>query len=74
MFNITKHRLVPKHIILEEQKKKEIIKLYGNKLPLIRNDDVVVKFIGAKIGDIIKIIRKNPHSLYYRIVIKSVKR
>ena len=71
------HRLVPKHIILSEEEKKEVIEKFAGgdpyKLPYILVTDPVVKAIGAKPGDVIKIIRKSPTagvSVYYRLVVK----
>jgi len=71
------HRLVPKHIILSEEEKREVIKKYAGgdpyKLPYILASDPVVKAIGAKPGDVIKIIRKSPtagEAVYYRLVVR----
>jgi len=73
---ILSHKLVPKHIILDEKEKKEIIKKYAGgdpfKLPYISRNDPVVKAIRAKPGDVIKIIRKSPtagETVYYRLVV-----
>ena len=76
-FNILKHSLVPEHIILNEDEKKELLEKYGIKpehLPKILTNDPVVKALNAKEGDILKIIRKSKtagFSTYYRIVIKK---
>jgi len=74
---LLKHRLVPEHIILSDEEKKEVIKKYAGgdpyKLPYILASDPVVKAIGAKPGDVLKIIRKSPTSgiaVYYRLVVK----
>ena len=74
---ILKHRLVPKHIVLNEEEKKIVIEKYAGgdpyKLPYILASDPVVKTIGAKPGDVIKIIRRSPTagtSIYYRLVVK----
>jgi DNA-directed RNA polymerase subunit H (RpoH/RPB5) len=74
---LTKHILVPKHILLSEQKKKEVIKKYGIKklsqFPRILKTDPIVKILGAKEGDLIKIIRNEnsgKESIYYRVVIE----
>ena len=72
------HALVPKHIVLSEKEKEEVIKRYGikklNQFPKILKSDPVVRMIGAKTGDLIKIIRKNDsgkESIYYRVVIEG---
>ena len=74
---ILQHNLVPEHIILSEEEKKEVIEKYAGgdpyKLPYILVSDPVVQAIGAKPGDVIKIIRKSPTagvSIYYRLVVK----
>jgi len=69
------HILVPKHELLSEKEKKELLKILGIKpeqLPKIRADDPIAKEIGAKVGDIVKIIRKSPTagvSIAYRYVV-----
>jgi DNA-directed RNA polymerase subunit H len=76
-FNILDHELVPKHIILSEKEKEEVLKKYRatlKQLPRILSSDPVAKAIGAKPGDVIKIIRKSPtagESIYYRIVVRG---
>ena len=74
---VTKHILVPKHILLSEQEKEEVIKKYGikklNQFPKIFKSDPIIKMLGAKEGDLIKIIRNEnsgKESIYYRIVIE----
>ena len=76
-FNVLEHELVPKHEILSEEEKKELLKKYNiteKQLPKILASDPVVKAIGAKPGDVIRIIR-NSHvagrSVYYRIVVEG---
>ena len=71
------HKLVPEHIILNEKEKKEVIEKYTGgdayKLPYILSTDPVVQVIGAKPGDVIKIIRRSPTAgtyVYYRLVVK----
>jgi len=73
---ILSHKLVPKHIILDEKEKKKVVTKYAGgdpfKLPYISRNDPVVKAIGAKPGDVIKIIRESPtagKSIYYRLVV-----
>lgn len=75
--NILKHELVPKHILLNEQEKEEVLKQYGitlKQLPRILESDPVIKIIGGKMGDVVKIIRKSQtagQSVYYRVVVKG---
>lgn len=66
-FNITKHRLVPTHIKLEEKESKEFKKKFGLKHPAILTTDPVSRFYGYKRGDVVKIVRSNGF-ITYRIV------
>ena len=76
-FKIMDHILVPKHEILSEKEKKALLKKYKiseKQLPKILLSDPVVKEIGAKVGDVIKITRESlvaGKSIYYRIVVKE---
>ncbi len=58
--NITRHELVPKHILLNPEEKNELLKRYNIKqsqLPKIFTHDPVAKYLGLKRGDVVKIIR-----------------
>ena len=73
-FNITKNVLVPKHVILSEDVKDEVLKKYSCKiaqLPKILHTDPVALYYGMKTGNICKIIRSNASSgetISYRVV------
>lgn len=76
--NILDHELVPEHILLSEEEKRNVMKMYGikklNQFPKILESDPVVRALKAKPGDLIKIIRKSDvagESVYYRVVIKG---
>ena len=75
--DITKHDFVPKHVLLTENEKEDVLKKYNillRQLPRILLTDPVVKILNAKIGDVIKIIRKSPtagETVYYRVVVKG---
>lgn len=56
-FNVSKHCLVPKHIICSKEEKKKIRKAYGKDLPGIKASDPQMKYLGAKKGQLIKIFR-----------------
>jgi len=74
-FDILKHTLVPHHEILSAEEAEKLLKAYRIKkedLPQILITDPVVKAIGAKEGDIIKITRRSPtagESVAYRLVV-----
>jgi len=69
------HILVPKHEILTEEEAEVLLKTLGiskEQLPKIKADDPIAKEIGAKPGDIVRIIRESPtagRSIAYRLVI-----
>lgn len=73
---IEKHELVPKHILLSDAEKEELLKKYGitvRQLPRILSTDPAVTKLECKVGDVIKIERKSMtagESIYYRVVVK----
>ncbi|MGC9132972.1 MAG: DNA-directed RNA polymerase subunit H [Nanopusillaceae archaeon] len=75
--DITKHYFVPKHELLTEEEKQELLKKYNIKLsdlPRIKLSDPAIKNLGAKPGDIVRIIRNSPTagvSAYYRVVVED---
>ena len=74
-FAVKDHENVPEHILLTPEEVEKILGLYGieaPQLPKIHVDDPAAKEIDAKVGDIIKIIRRSPtanQSVFYRLVI-----
>ena len=58
-YNITEHRLVPKHIKLSEEEAKIFKKEFGIKFSTILKTDPVCRFYNFQRGDVIKIIRKD---------------
>jgi DNA-directed RNA polymerase subunit H (RpoH/RPB5) len=59
-FNISKHRKVPRHRIVNENEKPVIIKNYNLKsldqMPKILSQDAMAKFIGARPGDVVEVV------------------
>jgi len=75
---VSKHEFVPKHFLLNEEEKEDVLKQYGitlRQLPRILETDSAIREMNPKPGDIVKIIRKSStagESIYYRVVIKAV--
>jgi len=73
---IEKHQFVPKHTVLNDAEKEEVLKKYGislRQLPRILSTDPAVVKLSCKIGDVIKIERKSQtagETVYYRVVVK----
>ena len=69
MIDITQHSLVPKHTLISEEEKEEILENYSlstyTQLPIILKNDPVAKYHGGKRGDIFKIIRPSETSGEY---------
>ena len=76
-FNVLTHELVPEHIIIDNDERKELLEKFNitpQQLPKILKNDPVVKAIEAEEGDILKIVRDSPTAgvtLYYRLVVKK---
>jgi len=74
---VSDHIYVPKHEIVQEQDIGKVLKKYNAKLeqfPYISVSDPVVKEIGGKPGDLVRISRKSPTAgdmSYYRFVVEG---
>ncbi len=74
-FTASMHQLVPKHEVLTKEETKEVLEMFGaqkEQLPKILGSDPICKEIGAKKGDVLRILRKSEtggESVYYRVVI-----
>ncbi|MGC9345340.1 MAG: DNA-directed RNA polymerase subunit H [Candidatus Bathyarchaeales archaeon] len=75
-FDIFEHELVPKHEILTPKEREELLVQYRiqpYQLPQIKASDPAVKAIGARPGDILRIIRKSSTAgthIAYRYVVE----
>lgn len=67
LYNITKHRLVPKHRCLSSFEITMFKRKYGVKIPVMLQADAVSRFYNFKAGDIIEITRIDG-IVVYRIV------
>ncbi|MEM2122080.1 MAG: DNA-directed RNA polymerase subunit H [Candidatus Bathyarchaeia archaeon] len=76
-YNVLNHALVPRHILLTEEEAEELLKKYHVKpyqLPYIKVSDPAAKAVGAKPGDIIKIVRRSPtagEAIAYRYAVED---
>ena len=74
-FKFDKHILTPKHYKINDKDKAHLLEKYNvtpKELPKILKTDAAMRELDAKIGDIIKIVRKSPtagESVFYRVVI-----
>ena len=72
------HELVPKHYLLTKEESQNLLEKYNinlSNLPQMSEKDPVSIAIGAKEGDIVKIVRDSnttvKHINYYRYVMKE---
>ncbi|MHA1729246.1 MAG: DNA-directed RNA polymerase subunit H [Promethearchaeota archaeon] len=79
--DLLQHELVPKHEILTKEETEELLEHYSIKvvnLPRIYSDDPIVKTIGARYGDVIKITRKSETTVdfveSYRFVMRKTRK
>ena len=78
--NVLEHVMVPDHKIMTEDEVNGLLTSYAittEQLPKIYHDDPAVKTIGAKVGDVIRIIRDSHtagRAESYRLVIKRPKK
>lgn len=78
-FDIMAHRMYMPHRILNEDEKTKILNQYkvsdpDNQLPWIDSQDPPIKWIGAKPGDIIEVLRHSDAAgptTYYRYVVED---
>ncbi len=75
--DITRHELVPKHVIMSKEEVDALLNKYEIKLvklPRISIDDPVIQMLGGKVNDVVRIVRKSETSVdtsdYYRFVVK----
>ena len=60
----TQYKYYYPHIKILDKEKEKLIKQYGNRLPIILQKDIIIRYLNYKKGDIIKIIRDNDYITY----------
>jgi len=72
-FDLMSHVLVPRHEIVPSDEREELIRKYGplKLFPKILTTDPVVRQLGAKPGDVIKITRPGAKVPAYRVVVRG---
>jgi DNA-directed RNA polymerase subunit H len=76
VFDIFEHALVPRHEILSVKERQQLLDMYKVKpyqMPQIGSTDPAVKAIGAKPGDVLRVIRKSSTAgehIAYRYVVE----
>lgn len=65
--NVFNHKYYFPHIKVDDATKNLLLTKYGTKIPVILKNDMIIRYLNYKKGDIIKIIRKDDY-ITYRMV------
>jgi DNA-directed RNA polymerase subunit H (RpoH/RPB5) len=73
LVDIPANPLVPHHQLLTKEEAEQIYQIYPERtLPKIFSSDIMARYMGAKVGDLLKIVRptvSSGESVYYRRVV-----
>jgi DNA-directed RNA polymerase subunit H len=76
-FKVSTHFLIPKHELLTKEEATQVLAAFNataSQFPYVLATDPVVKEIGARPGDLVRVTRKSEtagSSVYYRYVVES---
>ena len=74
MVDVSQHKLVPEHIVIDEDELADVLEEYGiarTDLPRIKRNDAALPD-DAEVGDVVKIVRESrttDRAVVYRLVI-----
>ncbi|MDG7011531.1 MAG: DNA-directed RNA polymerase subunit H [Nitrososphaerota archaeon] len=76
-FKVSTHFLIPKHELLTREEAAQVVAMFNaipSQFPYIQSTDSIVKEIGAKPGDLVRVTRTSEtagSSVYYRYVVEG---
>ncbi len=76
IINRSHHRLVPKHTLLSDEEKNQVLKMYNASvahMPRIMNTDFMARYFGAQKGQMFRIERPTPTSGFHTCYLVFIK-
>lgn len=71
-FSITKNVIMPTFVKLTLEEKEKVLEIIGTQLPkMIPTDPIAIRY-GAKVGDVLKVVRNGGLDISYRIISEPV--
>jgi DNA-directed RNA polymerase subunit H len=77
-FNVLNHEIVPQHMLLADDDVPALLEKYQivkEQLPKIKSTDPAVKVVGAKVGQVVQVIRPSPTAgtfTAFRLVVEAL--